>query len=158
MQILSIALMAALLGGSVARCESAPAFALSQLTPAIYNDVEMKSFLANYLKLTASQMVQSDFAFAEARAKLFPLEESIKSAHAKLETSLAGGVPVTQWKPLVTRISQAQARMLEVEFTALQKFHQLLDGEQRYRLTQIPSLVKAAAAQAQPPVMPVVEQ
>jgi hypothetical protein len=43
-----------------------------------------------------------------------------------------------------------QTRVLEVEFTALQKFHQLLDGDQRYRLTQLPAAIaQAQLAQAQ---------
>ena len=102
---------------------------ITKISPVIYQNVYMKSFLAGYLVLTEAQMVQSDLAFAEARAKMFPLNEKLKHTQEALDAALSNGMPAVQWKALVTTISTTQAQMLAIECAALERFRNLLDGD-----------------------------
>lgn len=131
---------------------------ITKISPVIYENAYMKSFLADYLKLTDAQMVQSDLAFAEARAKMFPLGEKLKQTQVALDTALSNGTPAAQWKLLVNSLSNTQAQLMVIECAALEKFRNLLDGEQRFKLGKLTQLSMATNEQGQPVVAYAVEQ
>jgi hypothetical protein len=131
---------------------------ITKITPVIYDHAHVKSFLAEFLSLTESQMVQSDLAFAEARAKLYPLSEKLKQTQTALDQALTQGSPVLQWKPLVTTIANLQAQMMALECVALEKFRTLLDGDQRHRLGKLSQLSMTTNPKGEPVLAYSVEQ
>ncbi len=117
-----------------------PVQGITKISPVVYDNILMKSFLADYLGLTEAQMVQSDLAFAEARARIFPLNEKLKTTQASLDQALTDGLPPLRWKPMVTAIANMQAQMLTLECAALGRFRNLLDGDQRHKLNKLSRL------------------
>ncbi len=126
--------------------------ALTQVSPAIYDNALMKGFLAQYLRLTEAQMVQMDLVFAQARAQLFPWNEKLKQTQTKINEALSGEAKAEKWKPLVAQFAEAQGKVLEVECVALVKFQALLDGDQRFKLTQLSAVEVTTNEQGQPVV------
>jgi hypothetical protein len=113
---------------------------LTQLTPILYNNTLVKAFLAEYLGLTDSQVIQADLVIAEARAKLYPLTEKLKEQQSKLDSQLVLANSQTLVQQSITGISGTQAKILAAECAALQRFHSLLDGEQRHKLSRVSEL------------------
>lgn len=110
---------------------------ITKISSIVYDDLQTKSFLANYLALTPAQMIQADLAFADARAKMFPLGEKLKQTQTSLDKALTDGTPALQWKPLVTSIASLQGQILALECAALEKFRNILDGDQRHKLNEL---------------------
>jgi molybdenum cofactor biosynthesis enzyme MoaA len=123
---------------------------ITKITPVIYNNDQVKAFLADYLVLTEAQMVASDLAFAEARVKLFPLSERLKQTQTALDLALSSGSPAAQWRPLVNTISTVQAQMMAIECATIERFRLILDGDQRHKLGRINDLAKPAIQSALP--------
>lgn len=131
---------------------------ITKISPVIYENAQLKSFLAEFLILTTAQMVQSDLAFAEARAKIYPLSEKLKQTKVALDQALTNGSPAAQWKPLVTTIATIEAQMLSIECGALEKFRNILDGDQRHKLGKLSQLALTTNESGQPVVAYSVEQ
>lgn len=110
---------------------------LTQLTPIIYNNTLFKAFLADYLGLSDAQVVQADLVIAEARAKLYPLTEKLKEQQVKLDSHLVLANSQAQVQQSIAGISSTQSKILATECAALQRFHSLLDGEQRHKLSLV---------------------
>jgi hypothetical protein len=126
---------------------------LTQLTPILYNNTLVKAFLAEYLSLTDAQVVQADLVIAEARAKLFPLTEKLKEQQVKLDSNLIMANSQVLVQQSIASISSTQSKILAAECAALQRFHRLLDGDQRHKLSLVSEIAIVTNPQTGQPVL-----
>lgn len=110
---------------------------LSQIKSVFYGNDLMRNFLGEYLQLTPVQAARVDRSLAETRLKLIESMSELQTANEALDRAVTLGESASQVDEILNRQTAVIRKLLVEEVAGFRAFLAILDGDQRYRLSQL---------------------